>query len=102
MRKPNQNEVLIRDNDHWLFFRQPQHIIIAERLQDVLPALQEIELKVEANGFHAAGLISYEAAPAFDSVFPSKPLTGFPYLWFGLYPRPQSVKFPKPIHAKEV
>ncbi len=102
MRKPNLNEVLIKDNDNWLFFRQPKRIIIAERLQDVIPALQQIELHVKAEGLHTAGWVSYEAATAFDSALPSKPTAGFPFLWFGLYPKPQTVKFPTPHQTKEI
>ena len=34
---------------------------------------------------HAAGFISYEAAPAFDDALQTKPPDSFPLLWFGLY-----------------
>ncbi len=60
------NEIVLRESDSWLHFTNPQRIISAEQLQDVLPALREIEDAVN-NGFHAAGFLSYESAPAFDS-----------------------------------
>ena len=60
------DEIVLRDGDSWLHFADPQRIIIAKQLHDVLPALREIEDAVN-NGFHAAGFLSYESAPAFDS-----------------------------------
>jgi len=102
MRKPNQNEILIRDNDKWLFFTRPHQIIVAERSDDVVPALQEIERHMEIYGWYAVGFISYEAAPAFDIALPSQPTDGFPYLWFGLYPMPRSINLPEPAHPKEI
>ena len=60
------NEIVLRDGDSWLHFTNPQRIIFANQLHDVLPALREIEDAVN-NGFHAAGFLSYESAPAFDS-----------------------------------
>lgn len=60
------NEIVLRDGDSWLHFTNPQRIISADQLHDVLAALREIEDAVN-NGFHAAGFLSYESAPAFDS-----------------------------------
>ena len=102
MRRPQQNEALIRDNNDWLSFSNPHQIVIAERLEDIVPSLQEIERRVEVEGWHAAGFISYEAAPAFDLALPYKPITGLPYLWFGLYPKPRPVELPGPSWPKEV
>lgn len=59
------NEIILRDGDSWLHFANPHRILLANLLQDVLPALREIEDAVN-NGFHAAGFLSYESAPAFD------------------------------------
>ncbi|MEO8355497.1 MAG: aminodeoxychorismate synthase component I [Chloroflexota bacterium] len=92
----NKNEVLLKDNREWLYFGHPLKIFNAEELDQVIPALQEIEERVEQDNLYAAGFLSYEAAPAFDSALPSKPTDGFPYLWFGLYPPPQTVKLPEP------
>ncbi len=96
------NEVLLKDHDHWLYFSAPHRSIVAENLDDVLPALHEIESLVQANGWHAAGFLSYEAASAFDPAHRTRPTSGFPYLWFGLYPQPRSVQLPDPEGAKDV
>jgi len=92
------NEVLLKNKNEWLYFSDPQQIITVSKLEDVLPALREVERLIESNGWHAAGFLSYESAPAFDSALPlrSQPTTGFPYLWFGLYPQPRPVNLPKP------
>jgi len=102
MRKPTKNEILIKDKEDWLFFTAPHQIIVVDRLDGIISALEEIERHVEMDDWHAAGFISYEAASAFDAALPSQPLVGFPYLWFGLYPKPISVKLPKPVDAKEI
>ena len=88
------NEAIIRENDEWLYFSNPHQIITAEKLEDVLPALREIERLIAFNHWHAAGFLSYETASAFDSALQTKPGAGFPYLWFGLYPEPRIVTLP--------
>lgn len=59
-------------------------VISAPQHEQILPALRRIEAAVQ-NGLHAAGFISYEAAPAFDPNFCVKNATAFPLLWFGLF-----------------
>ncbi len=82
---------LIRDAaaGRWLLFRNPEAVIAAYGLADVLPALEEVERQVTRKRLYAAGFLSYEAAPAFDPAMRTPdPLTersGFPLLWFGLY-----------------
>ncbi len=90
------DEVLLKSNNEWLHFTNPHHIISAVRLPDVRGALQEIERLVNSNQWHAAGFVSYEAAPAFDDILRVKSADDFPLLWFGLYPAPRSVKLPLP------
>jgi para-aminobenzoate synthetase/4-amino-4-deoxychorismate lyase len=97
-----QHEVLLKENNEWLYFSNPQQIMRAEKLEDVLPALREIERLIASNHWYAAGFLSYEAAPAFDSALQTKPATGFPYLWFGLYPEPQIVTLPGPEGSKPI
>ncbi len=96
------NETLLRDKKKWLHFTKPSQIIIAQTLDEVIPALSKIEQRVELDGLHAAGFISYESSPAFDSAHLTKPGSGFPYLWFGLYPEPRSVNLPHPKHPKPI
>ena len=95
------NEVILKENDVWLHYTKPQHIIQADALNDVVPALHEIEELIKINGWHAAGFLSYEAAPAFDIAHLTRPQAGFPYLWFGLYPAPRIIAIPKPASPKE-
>lgn len=47
-------------------FADPAGVIVAERLQAVLPALARLEAAV-AEGLHGVGYLAYEAAPAFDA-----------------------------------
>src|SRR5262245_53326880 len=96
------NEVLLKENDQWLYFSNHHQIIDAEKLEDVLPTLREIERLIEVDGWYAAGFLSYEAASGLDSALRTKPETGFPYLWFGLYPKPRIVILPKPQRRKEI
>lgn len=110
------NEVLLKDGHHWLHFANPHRLISAEELNDVVPALREIERLVRVNDWHAAGFISYEAAAAFDPALQthasstgfaslahrSSQTDGFPYVWFGLYPQPRSVELPRPKGSGEL
>ena len=93
-------EIVLRDGDSWIHFAKPHRIIVASRLQDILPSLREIEDEVNLNGWHAAGFLSYESAPAFDPAHQTHPSTGFPLLWFGLYPEPRITSLPDPASPK--
>lgn len=119
------NEVLLRENDNWLHFADPQRILVATRLDEVLPALREIEQLTQVDGWYAAGFLSYEAAPAFDAILETRASSAlleersslrspgerrdfaarrnqFPYLWFGIYPEPRRVVLPKPGQPREI
>lgn len=109
----HENEVLLRDSTEWLHFCDPYQVFSAETLDEVLPALREIERVVEENHWYAAGFLSYEAASAFDPALqtharnkqssPGSARTNeFPYLWFGLYPKPHSVVLPEQDGSKEI
>ncbi|WKZ48570.1 MAG: aminodeoxychorismate synthase component I [Anaerolineales bacterium] len=93
-------EIVLRDGDAWIHFANPQRVIVAEQLQDVLPALREIEDAVNTNGLCAAGFLSYESAPAFDEAHQTHASSGFPLLWFGLYPQPRFISLPEPASPK--
>lgn len=97
-----ENEVLLREDAKWLHFAEPRRIVIAQTLDEVLPSLSQIEQLIKANGWYAAGFVSYESAPAFDSALQTKPLSEFPYLWFGLYPARRVVKLPVPRGQTEI
>ena len=97
------NEVVMRQGNDWLHFTNPHRVIQVDTLDDVLPALHEIEWQTQVNGWYAAGCISYEAASAFEPALQTRRAGGaFPYLWFGLYPRPQPISLPPPGRAKEI
>jgi para-aminobenzoate synthetase/4-amino-4-deoxychorismate lyase len=88
--------VLVRDaaSGRWLQFSNPREIVTAFTLADVVRGLERVEDAANRSGLHAAGFISYEAAPAFDPVLTTKGGGGFPMLWFGLYDGAQEVDLP--------
>src|SRR5215217_9223412 len=97
-----ENEVLLQDHGHWLYFSSPHKIVVARKLEDVLPALAEIEALIASHQWHAAGFLSYEAAPAFDPALQARTEAQFPYLWFGLYSEPKSVPLSQPDAPKPI
>ncbi len=84
------NEVLLKHNNEWLYFTNPHHIISAAKVEDVRGALQAVENLVNEKNWHAAGFVSYEAAPAFDKALRVIEAENFPLLWFGLYSAPKT------------
>lgn len=70
-------------------FSQPEKVIVAYSVEEVIPSLQKIEKAVE-KGYYAAGFLTYESAPAFDSAFKVKAETHMPLLWFGLFSEVQN------------
>ncbi len=83
------NEILLKSNNEWLHFSNPHKVLQANNVSDVRETLQEVENLVNANGWYAAGFVSYEAAPAFDDALCVLDSDGFPLIWFGLYREPQ-------------
>jgi para-aminobenzoate synthetase / 4-amino-4-deoxychorismate lyase len=120
--EPQINEIILRQNDEWLYFSHPHRVIEIHNRDDVIQALQEIEDLVNKNDSHAAGFVCYEAAPAFDRAlvtrastslidehsslrYPASTMSGredFPLLWFGLYPAPRLISLPEPASPKPV
>jgi len=72
----------------WLRFADPQRVIVADQPAQVLDALREVEAAV-GEGWFAAGLLSFEASPAFDEAYVTHQPGPLPVLWFGLYREPQ-------------
>jgi len=68
-------------------FLHPEKIISASQMHEVLTCLQEVQEWVK-KGYYAAGFLSYESAPAFDSSLKTKADYQMPLLWFGLYKEP--------------
>lgn len=72
----------------WGLFTTPCEIINTTDPSKVISCMKRIE-QLTASGFYAAGFVSYEAAPAFEpscKVHQETGNTGFPLLWFGIYP----------------
>ena len=83
---------------HRLAFTQPERVIVARTLAEVRPALREIE-QATRDGFYAAGMICYEAAPAFDAAMHAHPGGALPLLWFGVFRAPTSLPRVTKQHA---
>jgi para-aminobenzoate synthetase/4-amino-4-deoxychorismate lyase len=79
--------VIARDaaSGKWRVFERPVELIIARSIDEVLPALETIENACVRHHRHAAGFVSYEAAPAFDAALKTQEPDDFPLLWFGVY-----------------
>ncbi len=71
-------------------FEEPEVIIVAHSLSEVLPALASIEQAVAA-GRHAAGFIGYEAASALNPELPVMQQSDLPLLWFGIFSQRREV-----------
>ncbi|WML39929.1 aminodeoxychorismate synthase component I [Neobacillus sp. OS1-2] len=70
-----------------LTFQDPIRLITAHTITDVIPCLQLVEEAIK-NGFYAAGFLSYESAPAFDSSYIVNRGNKMPLLWFGIFREP--------------
>jgi len=83
--------VVLRDEKAggWLAFDSPRELLVARRLDDVLPLMREVEHAVSVRGMHAAGFVSYEASPAFDHHLRARTAGDFPYAWFGVFEHPR-------------
>jgi para-aminobenzoate synthetase/4-amino-4-deoxychorismate lyase len=92
---------LIQDAESglWWRFDAPLAVLSATRLEDVLPALHEVERRVNAESLWAAGYIAYEAGPAFDPALRAHPSGPLPLLYFGLYLAPRLEPLPPPNEA---
>lgn len=71
-----------------LTFQQPVRVIAAHKVEEVLSCFQLVQEAVD-KGYYAAGFLSYESAPAFDSAFNVKSGGSFPLLWFGIFSKPE-------------
>ncbi|HQT92135.1 MAG TPA: aminodeoxychorismate synthase component I, partial [Candidatus Kryptobacter bacterium] len=95
-------KAILRDasGGHWLCYTNPQHIITARRIEEVLPALDSIERIANDEGLTAVGFLAYEAAPAFDPALSVRADGEFPLLWFGLFRQPDEfARFPVPASS---
>ncbi len=78
----------------WQSFAGPCEVVETCRHDEVLDCLRRVEHRVESQGLHAAGFVSYEAATAFDRALSVREAPGFPLLWFGVFPTVHSIALP--------
>lgn len=88
--------VVLQQDGVWRRFANPARVIAAERSQDVVPAIREIERAVEEEGFFAAGYLAYEAGAAYGLDTHTPNPDGLPLLWFGLFRRWEPIAPPQP------
>jgi para-aminobenzoate synthetase/4-amino-4-deoxychorismate lyase len=75
----------------WLSFTNPREIIVARQIDEVIPALNNIERVVNEEGLTAVGFLAYESASAFDPTLSTRTNEEFPLLWFGLFQQPKEI-----------
>ncbi len=90
--KVNETELLFEFNqagqkDQYFRFVDPVKVLVADRIDQVIPCLEQVENGLK-KGLYAAGYVSYEASPAFDSACRTCHKSDMPLLWFGLYEAP--------------
>lgn len=97
------NQVVLKDSfsGEWLIFRQPVQILQAYQVTEVLPVLQRVQERVDLEHLWAAGFLSYEAAPAFDTALHVREMQDFPLVWFGLFNPPERIVLPASV-AQEI
>ncbi len=83
--------IVLRDREGFLEYREPLEILVAQTASEVLPVLEQAERRVQDEGLHAAGYVSYEAAPAFDPAFVTRPRGRLPLACFGLFRAPREL-----------
>ena len=69
-------------------YRDPSQVVVARRAEEVLPALQRLDL-LRGEGAALAGFIAYEAGlalePRLAPLTPARTGAGGPLLWFGAF-----------------
>ncbi|MGB7990208.1 MAG: aminodeoxychorismate synthase component I [Candidatus Methylophosphatis roskildensis] len=67
-------------------FSDPVEVVVAHSIDEVRPAMRRVET-ARRDGLYAGGLVSYEAAPAFDAACKTRPAGELPLLVFGIFDR---------------
>ncbi|MCL6456550.1 MAG: aminodeoxychorismate synthase component I [Gorillibacterium sp.] len=70
-----------------LTFHKPIIVVTADKVAEVREALCTVQSYVD-RGYYAAGYLSYESAPAFDSAIKARSDYVMPLLWFGIFTEP--------------
>jgi para-aminobenzoate synthetase/4-amino-4-deoxychorismate lyase len=82
----------------WLAFASPREVIVAARTGDVEAALARVDAAV-AEGAWAAGFLTYEAAPAFDSALTTRAAGALPPVMFGIFDAPRRERSGNRVNA---
>ncbi len=90
------------DAGNWLRFANPLEVLAVHSRDQVLPTLEYIERRVEEDGLYAAGLVSYEAASAFDEALQTSAPGDFPLLHFGLFAAAERIELPLPASEADL
>jgi para-aminobenzoate synthetase/4-amino-4-deoxychorismate lyase len=69
----------------WLLFTDPVAVVAANTTSEVLPVLEQVSRRVDAEHLTAAGFVSYEAASGFDPALPARAGASRPLVLFGLF-----------------
>lgn len=85
--------ILFPEGDSMRVYDAPIAEFCTARLDEVRSILDILEQQV-IRGYHVAGYISYEAAPAFDAAFQTHKPRDLPLLWFGVFRAPRFEKLP--------
>ena len=88
----NEGEALIRQGDTglWFHFREPVDRFSCQRVEELLPLIESLDLRVQSEGLYGAGYLAYEAAPAFDPALKVSEERDGPVAEFALY-RPPAI-----------
>lgn len=70
-----------------LAFGEPDETLQAMSLDEVDATLRAAQARAQA-GAWVVGMVSYEAAPAFDPALQVRPRTDLPLVWFGVFAHP--------------
>jgi para-aminobenzoate synthetase / 4-amino-4-deoxychorismate lyase len=73
-----------------MVFETPLETITATKISEVIYVLDFAEQHAR-DGFYVGLLLSYEAAPAFDSALITQALPEFPLAWAAVYPHPSDL-----------
>lgn len=71
-------------------FIEPVEVLTTRKVHEVRGIVERIE-QYNEQGYYAAGYISYEAAPAFNSEMEVHPSPKMPLIWFGIFEQPVSL-----------
>ena len=84
-------KVVLRDAaaGQWLLFHEPEEVLVAHDIADVLPVLSRAERRVTRERRYAAGFLSYEAAPAFDAALVTRTGGALPLAVLGIFRQPE-------------